>query len=86
MKFTKVKKFLKKSSKQFIIKSTIDWNRVHKAIDCEGIEYRISKVDNNNIRVIGDGHDRITPNSIAFRLLDMYDDNGNKVSSMEDYQ
>lgn len=86
MKMMKIKKFLKQSNQKFVIKATIDWNNVEKAVDCEGIEYKISKVDDNNVKIIGDGKARITPNNIAFPLLDIYDKSGNKVSSMEDYQ
>lgn len=88
MKWTKIAKetFLKKSNKKFIIKSNIDWNNIDKAIDCEGTEYKISKHDDENVKVSGDGKTRIISNEIAFGLLDIYDKQGNKVSSRKDYE
>lgn len=70
----------------FKLKAAIDWKNISKAVDCSGTEYKISKNKDNTVRLIGDKKDENYPIDIAIPLLDIYDNNGNKVSSMDDYE
>ena len=70
----------------FKLKAAIDWENISKAVDCRGTEYKISKNKDNTVRLIGDKKDENYPIDIAIPLLDIYDNNGNKVSSMDDYE
>lgn len=74
------------SEEPFKLKAAIDWKNISKAVDCRGTEYKISKNKDNTVRLIGDKKDENYPIDIAIPLLDIYDNNGNKVSSMDDYE
>lgn len=74
------------SEEPFKLKAAIDWENISKAVDCRGKEYKISKNKNNTVHLIGNGKNKDYPLDVAIPLLDIYDNNGNKVSSMDDYE
>ena len=73
-------------NKSFQLKANIDWNNVSKAVDIEGREYTITKLPDGRIHTEGDGKSLNVSLSFAVGLLDIYDKEGNKISSMKDYQ
>ena len=46
----------------------------------------ISKNKDNTVHLIGNSKNKDHPLDVAIPLLDIYDNNGNKVSSMDDYE
>lgn len=71
--------FKLKASKNF------DWDNIGKVLDAGGKEYTLEKIDDNHVRSIGAGHDRILQNDEVFPFVDIYDKQGNLVNDMEDY-
>ena len=80
MKWTKLNK-----QSGLKIKAGFDWNNIGKVVDAGGKEYTLTKIDDNHIRSVGAGHDRILQNDEVFPFVDIYDKQGNLVNDMEDY-
>lgn len=68
----------------FKLKANINWNNIGKAVDCRGQEYKMS-LEGNQIRLIGNGKNKLYSMELAIPLLDIYDKQGNLISNSEDY-
>ena len=68
----------------FKLKANIDWNNVGKALDCDGKQYKIS-LEGNQVRLIGNGKNKLYSMELSIPLLDIYDKQGNLISNSEDY-
>ena len=66
------------------IASKIDWDNVGKALDCRGKEYKIS-LEGDQVRLIGNGKNKLYPIDLSIPLLNIYDKQGNLISNSEDY-
>ena len=74
-----------KQEDPFEIKAAIDWDRVTKGIDCNGKEYKITKLSPVELQTERTGKVREIPTFLAVRLLDLYYESGHRISKMKDY-
>ena len=72
-------KFILKASKNF------SFDNIGRVEDAGGKTYKLTKVDDNHIRSVGAGHDRILQYDEVFPFVNIYDKEGNLVNDMEDY-
>lgn len=78
-----IKKQIEKEA-EFKIKANIDWNNIGKVLDCRGKSYKMS-LEGNNVRLVGNGKNKVYPMDLSIPFLYIYDRQGNLISSMEDY-
>lgn len=78
-----IKKQIEKEA-EFKIKANIDWNNIGKVLDCRGKSYKMS-LEGKNVRLIGNGKNKVYPMDLSIPFLYIYDRQGNLISSMEDY-
>ena len=80
-------KLIREIDKQFVLKASksFSWDNIGRVEDIDGTQYKLIKVDDNHVRSIGDGHDRIYEFQDIFPLVNIYDKQGNLVNNMEDY-
>lgn len=78
-----IKKAIQKET-GFKLKANINWNNIGKAVDCDGKSYQM-KLEGNQVRLVGNGKNKLYPIDLAIPLLDVYDKQGNLISNSEDY-
>ena len=78
-----IKKQIEKEA-GFKLKANINWNNIGKVLDCRGKSYQMS-LEGNQVRLIGNGKNKLYPIDLSIPFLYIYDRQGNLISSMEDY-
>lgn len=75
----KDEKFVLKASKSF------SFENIGRVEDAGGKTYKLTKIDDNHVRSVGAGHDRILQFDEVFPFVNIYDKEGHLVNNMEDY-
>ena len=63
----------------------INWKDIGRVTDCEGDEYTLTPVGNDEVRMVGDGEDHTVPTYLTLSVLNIYDKQGNLVNDLRKY-